>query len=254
MDRGRIREEIGRVTDRLPGTGGVSDQSSTGDRALDIEITGISEADLDESAAVLTAAFRPENFTTAAFGGNGDPEQAGFEAFVRAILSVCLAQYQPLFVARERDTSGTDDIVGVAILRRPGRDISTRTLVRSLLSRPRDAVSLLRVCHPHDTRRVRAAHSAPSGLRERNYTLEYIGVHPDRQGEGIGGRLLDVVHDFTDRDPGASGVYLATAGEYTRDIYADYGYETVEIRVEERLDPDGGPLRAWHMQRPPDGH
>lgn len=236
MDAERVKEGIERVAEQLQPDG--RPEPETG-----VDIEALPAADIAEAATVIAEAFRPENFTTAAFGTDAEAD-AAFRALIRAELRVAKAHNQPLFVARD---SETDEILGVVILFRPGFEPTTLLLGRNLLWRPRDSLRLIRGIQPKAARRVLAAHEAPRDVRATNYTLEYIAVDPDRQGEGIGGQLLDAVHAFTDRDPGASGVYLATAGEDTRDIYAADGYETIEVRVDKRLHPT---LRAWHMRRP----
>lgn len=211
-----------------------------------ITIDGLSKQDIDEAAIVLADAFRPENFTSTAFGGSGDRSHAGFTALIRAELRTTFAHDQPLFAARDVKT---DEIVGVVILYRPRYTVSTVSLLWRLLSQPGDGFNLARAVEPRATKRVLDAHEAPGDIQQDHYTLEYIGVRPDRQGEGIGGALLEAVHAFTDNDPATAGVYLVTAGEYTRDIYASYGYETIDHRIDETVGHDG-PLNAWHMRRP----
>lgn len=235
MGPGPIRKQIGRVVDRL--------QSGDGSHS-EVRVDGMRAGDVEAAAAVLGEAFRPERFTTAAFGGNSDAIQRGFSALMAAKLRTYRRANQPLFVARD------DGVVGVVILSRPAFEPSTLATARALLGQPRPLARLAWTADPSDIYRVLQAHETPDSVAATNYRLEYIGVHPDRQGEEIGGRLLDAVHGFTDRDPGAEGVSLVTAGENTRDIYAGYGYETVEIRVDERFDLDGRPLRAYHMHRP----
>lgn len=260
MDGSELRAGIERVAGRLQTATHTGEIAADGERPEDVTIEPLHAEDIPAAAAVITAAFRPENFTTAAFGGNGDTEQAGFRTLIEAELRVCFDNNQPLFVARTSPSTDTTehaaeehaagDIVGVVILMRPGFEVTTFSLVRRLAVRPRHAVRLLRAVKPGATRRVLNLHEPPADITADNYTLEYIAVRPDRQGEGIGGALLDTVHEFTDRDPGAVGTYLVTAGEYTRDIYASHGYETVERRVDETLEGDDGPLYAWHMRRP----
>ena len=233
MDGERLKRGIKRLAKRLQ-----PDESTSAD------IEGVCPADVEEAATVVAKAFRPENFTTAAFGGTDDRAAAGFRALVGAQLRLAVEHTQPLFVARDGERG---EIVGVAVLFRPGFEPSTSMVARTLVGRPRDALQFVRAVRLTGAKRVLAAHKAPSGVRETNYTLEYIAVRPDRQGERIGGQLLDAIHAFTDRDPGATGVYLVTAGEDTRDIYAAYGYETLECRTDTRLHPT---LRAWHMRRP----
>jgi|SRR5262245_25553791 len=78
--------------------------------------------------------------------------------------------------------------------------------------------------------------------RDPHYYLQFIGVHPDCQGTGIGSALLRAVLDRCDLE-GVSA-YLE-ADERSRLLYAKHGFEAfTEIRLQE------GPS-AWPMWREP---
>lgn len=76
--------------------------------------------------------------------------------------------------------------------------------------------------------------------QDPHYYLQFMGVHPDRQGTGIGSALLRPVLDRCDLEGVAA--YLE-ADERSRLLYAKYGFEAfAEIRLPE------GPS-AWPMWR-----
>jgi GNAT superfamily N-acetyltransferase len=210
-----------------------------------VTVEPLQSSDIEQAAVVIAEAFRPERFTTAALGGNSDRIQSAFATFLAARIRAYARHNQPLFVARD----GTE-LVGVVLLLRPSFALSPLDTARVLVGARRGLPTMARTADPRALFRVLSAHEPPAGIEQNRYELEYIAVHPDRQGEGIGRLLLDAVHDFTDRDPGTDGVYLATAGEWTRDLYASAGYETVETIAVGDIEVDGDQLYAYHMCRP----
>jgi GNAT superfamily N-acetyltransferase len=231
-DRLALGERLAGLTDRFRDDGPVT-------------VERLQPADIEPTAVVLAEAFRTETFTTVALGGNSDAIQSAFATFLAARLRAYHEYSQPVFVARDGDT-----IVGVVMLFRPGFSLPSRTVARLFIEARHELPTVLRTATLRDAYRVLAAHEPPAGIKERRYELEYIGVRPDRQGEGIGRYLLDTVHAFTDRDPAAEGVYLATAEAWSREFYASAGYETVETIPVEDVHSDEGPFTAYHMCRP----
>lgn len=80
----------------------------------------------------------------------------------------------------------------------------------------------------------------------RHWYLMVLGVDPPRQGQGIGGALMQPVLERADRD--RLPCYLETTKEINVSFYKKHGFEVV---VEEDL-PGGGP-RFWTMKREPVG-
>lgn len=80
----------------------------------------------------------------------------------------------------------------------------------------------------------------PSSLPKNRCVLEAIAVHPDHQGEGIGSRLLDEVHQLCHRDETTDGICLYTGSEQNVALYKRFGY-TLTATVE------GKAFRAYHM-------
>ena len=76
--------------------------------------------------------------------------------------------------------------------------------------------------------------------------LAIIGVHPARQGQGLGSALLAARHRVLDRS--GRGAYLEAASPRARDLYERHGYA---VRPGGPLHlPDGGPP-MWPMWRNP---
>lgn len=72
--------------------------------------------------------------------------------------------------------------------------------------------------------------------------LQFLGVEPESQGQGLGSALLRVALEGCDRDGKAA--YLEASSERNRVLYERHGFEVVE---EVRLPADGPPM--WLMWR-----
>jgi GNAT superfamily N-acetyltransferase len=78
---------------------------------------------------------------------------------------------------------------------------------------------------------------------EPHHYLALLGVHPERQGEGLGTALLR--HQHATLDATGTAAYLEASSPGSRDLYLRHGYQ---LREPFRL-PDGSPF--WPMWRPP---
>jgi len=81
-------------------------------------------------------------------------------------------------------------------------------------------------------------------MPERHWYLMALGVAPERQGQGIGGRLLEPTLDRADADDVAC--YLETQTEANVMFYTKHDFDVI---CEER-EPVGA-LPLWFMVRPP---
>lgn len=141
-----------------------------------------------------------------------------------------------------RETWTTQDVVGVAIWLPPGRGAS------SFLDSLRLAPALARLT---GWRRLREVSAATELLEQRrrahvgapHWYLSALGVDPDRQRQGIGSALLDVVLRRADAD--RTPVYLETATARNVLLYERHGFEVVEELILPRTD-----VRGWLMLRP----
>jgi ribosomal protein S18 acetylase RimI-like enzyme len=153
------------------------------------------------------------------------------------------AAYERLFLRRialPHDASfSVDDHAGVAVWLPPGNAHlglldQLRLLPAVVATAGRDLRRSLRGMAAFD-----AVHP-----REPHWYLWLMGVDPDRQGEGLGSRLLAEVLDRCDAE--RTPAYLEASTERNRALYLRHGFEdTGDLQL-----PDGGP-RLWRMWREP---
>jgi ribosomal protein S18 acetylase RimI-like enzyme len=77
------------------------------------------------------------------------------------------------------------------------------------------------------------------------YFLQFMGVDPERQGQGIGSALLRLVLERCDREQ--QWAYLDATSERNKRLYERHGFE-----AEAEYGPEGGPP-LWPMWRGPRG-
>ncbi|WP_232703049.1 GNAT family N-acetyltransferase [Halobacterium wangiae] len=106
----------------------------------------------------------------------------------------------------------------------------------ALRERYRDAESVTFVAE--DTERVVGyASGVPA---DDGYTLGSLYVHPDRQGAGIGSRLLARVEDAARQaDYDAVDLVVMAGNDDSIGFYESKGYERVDDHYDELLDVDG---------------
>lgn len=150
----------------------------------------------------------------------------GLTRFMQYTLSDALP-FGEVLIAREGDS-----IVGVAVWKPPAR---TR---RSLAGRLRQGLSLLPIGIAAPGA-VPEAVACSNEMRRRHPTaphfyLATIGVHPDRQGIGVGGALLRPILIRADKE--GVGCYLSTATQENVVWYKRYDFDvTAEF----------SPTRRW---------
>ena len=77
--------------------------------------------------------------------------------------------------------------------------------------------------------------------------LFFLGVEPELQGQGLGGKLLQRLNERADRDRVIG--YLETDRESNLRIYQRYGFQILTDDVLPRVRD----LRLWTMRRPARG-
>jgi len=135
----------------------------------------------------------------------------------------------------------TDDIAGAALWMPPG---STETsALQDLMLLPSvvraSGLGILRVLrgiaamdavHPH----------------EPHWYLPQLGVHPSRQGQGIGSALMRPVLERADAD--GMPAYLEATTPRSRALYERHGFRVLDVM---HMPDDGPPM--WRMWREPRG-
>jgi ribosomal protein S18 acetylase RimI-like enzyme len=190
--------------------------------------------EIPELAAVLARAFVRDPFFSWLAGEASERNQrmrdgwTGILRFASAGLS---------------ETWTTDAWSGVAIWIPPGRAASS--LIESIRLTP----ALARMT---TWRRLRLASAAIETLEEHrhrhapqpHYYLSALGVEPERQGEGIGSRLIAPV--LAAADAAAAPAYLETATGRNVLLYERHGFEVVEELILPQTD-----IHGWLMLRAP---
>jgi GNAT superfamily N-acetyltransferase len=77
-----------------------------------------------------------------------------------------------------------------------------------------------------------------------HHHLNMIGVQPSHMGQGLGRKLLEVVHQMSDADDGSAGVSLGTEAPHNLPFYEYLGYRQLGHAVV------GPGLETWAFFRP----
>ncbi|MBU2863283.1 GNAT family N-acetyltransferase [Reinekea forsetii] len=73
--------------------------------------------------------------------------------------------------------------------------------------------------------------------------VSLIGIHPDFQKQGLGKKLLDSIHELTDKDNNSIGLFLDTGNNKYLNFYQSLGYEVfAELPL--------GPQKEYILYRP----
>lgn len=138
----------------------------------------------------------------------------------------------------------TPDLAGVTCWLAPGHaDLNLWQVVRSGLALPRAMMAWPKAPRRRflqlvtEVDRIRQAK-----LSRRCWYLWALGVEPARQGQGIGGALLDAVHRLADAD--GLPCYLETETEDNVRFYGKRGYQVV-------FEGEIVGLRLWSLLREP---
>lgn len=205
----------------------------------------LTKPDLPEAATVLAAALRDEpGFAFVV------PDPVRRAQVMGGLLKFLVRDAFPLgnvWVARV-----DDHVVGTAIWYAPGD--FPMTLLRQFRIAPA-ILPMLRFGHSMVSRLGQMEENAKAAFpKEPCWYLAALGVDPERQGQGIGSRLMEAALAEIDGNPeaarGAAGraAYLETGEEINVRFYERFGFEVRESALQ--LAPAPGPTH-WTMWRPP---
>lgn len=136
-------------------------------------------------------------------------------------------------------TDNADKLVGVALLDLPGETEWPEAL------KQKHTVYKEIVGEAAAERLSAFANLSDSGRPEEPHiSLSVLGVLPQTQGQGYGGRLLDHVSALSEQDTISTGVWLDTETEHNVGYYQKYGYQ---VLAHNKLDDV---VDVWGMFRP----
>jgi ribosomal protein S18 acetylase RimI-like enzyme len=185
-------------------------------------------ADADAVTQVLAASFRDDPIIMWIFPLDGAERARRNTGFFRPFVDLALAEGQ---------VYATDDMSGVALWL--DVDVSAEQEPDGTL-----VTDVTRACGEYGFRfgQLDALFSAHHPIHESHAYLMFLGVLPERQGQGIGTTLL--CDRFVDLDQNHRPAYLESSAPRNRQLYARLGFDTMRMLTL----PDGPPL--WPMWRP----
>lgn len=192
----------------------------------DVRIEPLTLERAPEAAAALTRSFSAEPINATMFDFADEDTVRRYRYAMGRQLRVAIEAGHPPFIAL---LDGA--VVGVAAVSRYSFSTVVRSIRAWLPMMPRFRRSAFGV--------VMAA--MPSKKADKPYlSLEALGVVPEAEGRGIGRALLEATTQRCADADDCRGVYLQTAGERSKRIYAAAGFELLEERT-------GGELTVAHM-------
>jgi GNAT superfamily N-acetyltransferase len=200
-----------------------------------IKICDLDPADSDGLAGILSQAFLFDPIMTYAFLDDEDVRGA----FIKLVYSRVI-RYALLY----GEVLTTESVDGGAIFLSPGNEIFSlwRAFRTGMFSLP------FELGWENLRRFMATLEAAEEGhkycMHEQHWYLWVIGVHPSKQGKGIGSALMDPILSRADVD--GLPCYLETSNERNLPIYENKGFK---VRFKTKT-PDDGP-HIWGMVREP---
>ena len=196
-----------------------------------LAIRKVRQIDIDRCAATLVAAFDDDPFVNWWVRQGADRS----EGMAAAFRDLVLVPFVPL-----GETYMTTDASGVIVWRPPpGKHVTL----------PQEWREMMPAVRRQSGRRVRRFEFMVRRLEEAHpdtphWFLFVIGVHPSRQGQGIGSALIRHMTQRLDRDGMPS--YLQSSKERNVPVYGRHGFQVLEkMRI-----GSNGPY-IWRMWREP---
>lgn len=192
--------------------------------------------DVPEAAALMARAFRDNPSMVVLLDSDHAERRARLLARLMPVLVAAYAKHGVAWATRAGER-----LAGVALTLPPGDYPPSAALQLQL------TLGVIRHMPTWNGVRLGVADVllARRHLRGPHHYLFMLGVDPERQGQGHGGRLLRALSRCAD-DAGVP-CYLETDKRSSMELYARYGYA---VTSEPRL-PFARDLALWFMQRPP---
>ncbi len=119
-------------------------------------------------------------------------------------------------------------LVAVVVVKSPHDDASLIETMRIALPRVWGLLPIVRYVRYRSVlrnlRTFATLGKPPDHVPTPHYTVNALAVDPDKQGRGLGRRLMDRAYELASADPAARGIYLLAGGTRNRTIYERLGY------------------------------
>jgi GNAT superfamily N-acetyltransferase len=137
-------------------------------------------------------------------------------------------------------------LVAVVVVKSPHGDASLIETMRIALPRVWGLLPIMRYVRYRsifrNLRTLASLGKPPDHVPAPHYTINALAVDPEKQGQGLGRRLMDRAYELASSDPAARGLYLIAGGTRNRTIYERLGYMVLH---RQELDGTG----VYHMFR-----
>jgi len=187
------------------------------DRQQSYSVQILSTARTEEALDVLCDAFYDYPVMRHVVGETGDDYDKRLRKLVGFFLAARVLREEPMLAV-------IDDghVIAVAIINSPGDREAPQTLL-----------DLREVVWGELGQDARERYEKLGEIWQEfmipdpHYHLNMIGVLRTHSGRGLGGLLLDAVHELSQNEPGSCGVSLTTEDPVNVPLYEHYGYEVV---------------------------
>lgn len=194
-----------------------------------LDIGPVDKGDIAPAARILSEAFARYPIATYMFEGLGDgPER--FRVMFEYLINSRIVRKWPVLAARIEGR-----IAGVAVISEPGEEFSTPELDaqwdQACAAMGEQAME----------RFLKYADACDEGVPSwPHHYLGILGVAPDYQGLGLGGRLVEATKREATIHPTSQGVCLNTEAERNLGFYEKHGLEIIDTRPVDSI-------RTWCM-------
>ncbi|UCG87183.1 MAG: GNAT family N-acetyltransferase [Gemmatimonadota bacterium] len=171
----------------------------------------------DEAVAVLCDAFHQYPVMRHVIGPAGGGYDSRLNTLVGFFVAARILRKEPILAIED-----ADQVAAVAILTSPG-DREAPAELSGLREKVWHELGAPARQRYEALGRIWQQFAIP----EPHYHLNMIGVRRLHAGRGLGGRLLDAVHELSGSEPGSSGVSLTTEDPSNVALYERFGYEIV---------------------------
>ncbi len=198
-----------------------------------MKVERLSRENKAEVVALLWAAFYDYPVMRFVLKSSSDEYEKQLNALIGFFCEVRLVRDWPVLGIRDEDGS----LIAAALV---------NDLVHHPLSLPEEPLQQLRKTIGAEAYERLVTYEDQSSKGEPSvphHFLGMIGVHPDQQGKGYAGALLNSVKEMAIENPESNGVCLSTENPENLRMYERFGYKVIS-------EADVGELHSWCMFLP----
>lgn len=188
--------------------------------------------ELDPALKLYVDTFQTESMTSYNFNFDHPKTADQYYKAVQLMAKVLIVQGDDIFIANFEN-----DVVGIAVVNKETKG-SFSEMLNVLFPEVFKLLPLLTKINYRNLLTSSQAAKLSNPLKGNYVTLQIVAVSSVYQGQGIGKRFFQEIHDRYSKD--YDGIYLYTADYKNKEIYTYFGYELIEKT-------SSGNLDVYHM-------